>query len=145
MPILTHPAFGPKVAIAYISAGGLISLWTAVWYFTLGRDEGDLSTYTQFWLWGLFLSGLGMIMLGLLLGRIGRSARQVEMPPSEAVNAEASIQATAAANPPPVVAPGAPPNVETPTQPSTRVAPTPAAKQPATAAPQQYVPGVMRR
>jgi len=96
MPILTQPAFGPKVALAYVTAGMLIDVWSLVWYFT--RDY-DLSRTQQFWLIGLVLTGLTFIVLGLLLGPLGRQARRAELPPPEATNAEASIQQTAAANP----------------------------------------------
>ena len=65
MPILTQPAFGPKVALAYVTAGTLIDVWTLVWYFT--RDY-DLSRSQQFWVLGLVLTGLTFIVLGLLLG-----------------------------------------------------------------------------
>ena len=80
MPILTQPAFGPKVALAYVTAGMLIDVWSLVWYFT--RDY-DLSRTQQFWLIGLVLTGLTFIILGLLLGPLGRQARRAELPPPE--------------------------------------------------------------
>lgn len=100
MPILSHPAFGPKAALVYVTLGCLLDVWVAVWYFAFGRNEDEpLSSVTQFWLLGLFLTGLTFLVIGLLLGRIGRAARQAELPPSEAMPAEANIQKTAAANP----------------------------------------------
>jgi hypothetical protein len=95
MPILTQPAFGPKVALAYVTAGMLIDVWSLVWYFT--RDY-ELSRTQQFWLIGLVLTGLTFIVLGLLLGPLGRQARRAELPPPEETRAEAAIQHTAAAN-----------------------------------------------
>lgn len=124
MPILTQPAFGPKVALAYVTAGMLIDVWTLVWYFT--RDY-ELSRSQQFWVLGLVLTGLTFIVLGLLLGPLGRQARRAELPPPEATGAEARIQQTAAANPPAVanaaatparpVAPAAPVAPQTPPAP----------------------------
>ena len=109
MPILTQPAFGPKVALGYVTAGMLIDVWTLVWYFT--RDY-DLSRSQQFWVIGLVLTGLTFIILGLFLGPLGRQARRAELPPPEETRAEAAIQRTAAANPPAVagaaVSPGMP-------------------------------------
>ena len=62
-----------------------------------------------FWLVGLFLTGLTLVIIGLLLGQIGQAARRAEMPPSDVINAEARIQQTAAANPQPaIVGSGAP-------------------------------------
>ena len=107
MPLLSKPAFGPRTAIVYITIGSLIDVWTAVWYFTYARDDhGAISRNTWFWLAGLFLTGITLIVIGILLGEIGRSARKAEMPPREAQDQEATIQETAAANPHPAVAAG---------------------------------------
>ena len=106
MPMLSHPAFGPRTALAYVTGGTLLCVWTLVWYFT---REYKLAQSQWFWVAGLFLSGLTFVFLGLLLGPLGRAARQAELPPAEALKAEAAIQQTAAANPPAVVTPGAAP------------------------------------
>lgn len=106
MAILSQPAFGPRTALGYITGGLLLDVWTAVYYFVfLGGNI--ISNTTRFWLLGLFLTGLVFIFLGAFLGPIGRAARKAELPPDEAIQAEANIQATAAANPPPVVQPNA--------------------------------------
>ena len=101
MPILTQPAFGPRTALIYVTTGSLIDVWTLVWYFT--RDY-NLNHNQWFWVAGLLLTGLTFIILGLFLGPLGRAARHAELPPASAMPAEAQIQETAAANPPPVVA-----------------------------------------
>jgi len=141
MPILSHPAFGPRTAIIYITAGALIDVWTIVWYLAFGRESaGGINNNTQFWLWGFFLTGLTLVVVGLLLGRIGQAARKSEMPPSDAVAAEAQIQNTVAANPQQVVAAPAAPGA-TPANASPNVImPAPVA-----ATGQQFVPGVTRQ
>jgi len=105
MPILSHPAFGPRTALAYVTGGCLMCVWTLVWYFT---REYDLARSQWFWVAGIFLSGITFIFLGLILGPLGRVARQAEMPPLAVVGAEAAIQAQAAAHPPAVVMPAVP-------------------------------------
>jgi hypothetical protein len=136
----------------YITVGALLDAWTAVWYFWFARDqEGFISRNTWFWLSGLFLTGIILMLIGFYLGRIGRAARKAEMPPSEAVRAEAQIQQTAAAVPqtilPGVVQPGmtpvtgAMPGMVTPVGAATMAPPAPAA--PPTNG--QFVPGVTRR
>ena len=121
MSILTHPAFGPRASLIYITVGVLMDVWTAVWYFAFARGhiaaDGSsvvMTNTTWFWVVGLFLTGLTFVIIGLLLGHIGQAARRSEMPPSEAVNSEARIQQTAAANPAPIaVAGGVPVSTET--------------------------------
>jgi hypothetical protein len=122
MPILTKPSFGPRTSIIYITVGALLDVWVAVYYFVFARGDGDsLSRTTQFWLLGLFLTGLTLVIVGAFLGSIGRAARKVEMPPPSAVNKEAMIQQTAAANPPVVMAP--PPGTTQPAMPAQARAP----------------------
>lgn len=95
MPILTRPEFGPRIALTYVTCGALLDVWTLVWYFTY---EGQLTSTAHFWIIGLFLTGLTFVILGLFLGRLGRAARQDELPPVEAIKAETEIQKIAAAN-----------------------------------------------
>ena len=104
MPILSQPAFGPKLAIGFITGGALIDAWTLVWRYTLAPDV--LNSVQQFWFYGLLLTGLTFLVIGAFLGSIGRAARKAELPPTpETTRAEANIQGTAAATPHPV-APG---------------------------------------
>lgn len=104
MPLLSHPSFGPRTALIYVTVGSLIDVWTLVWYFT--RDS-QLSSTAQFWVIGLVGTGLTFIALGLLLGPLARWARQSELPPAEAIAAEARIQKASAVNSAPTVAPPA--------------------------------------
>lgn len=104
MPILSQPAFGPRTALGYVTVGALLDVWTTVWYFAFIQGAEHPSNTTWFFLVGLFLTGITLIALGLTLGPIGQAARRAEMPPSEAVSAEAAVQQVAAANPPAVAA-----------------------------------------
>jgi hypothetical protein len=102
MPVLTHPAFGPRTALGYVTVGALMCVWTGVWYWT---RETEISRSSWFWVAGFFLTGLTLVVLGMILGPLGRVARRAELPPTEALRAETAIQQTAAANPPAVVMP----------------------------------------
>ncbi|MCI0700466.1 MAG: hypothetical protein L0241_05235 [Planctomycetia bacterium] len=104
MPMLSHPSFGPRTALAYVTGGTLLCVWTAVWYFT--RDA-ELTRSQWFWVAGVFLTGITFMILGLLLGPLGRAAREAELPPASAIKAEAAIQQAAASNPPAVATPPA--------------------------------------
>lgn len=144
MPLLSQPSFGPRTAIMYITAGSLLDVWTAVWYFTFARNEsGYITSNTWFWLAGLFLSGVTFITIGILLGHIGRSARKAELPPKEVQAQETAIQETAAAHPQPVVANAAIPGVGTATA---ATVPAMGSAMPAVVAAQpQLMPQVTRR
>ncbi|MFO0801215.1 MAG: hypothetical protein U0804_27430 [Gemmataceae bacterium] len=98
MPILSQPAFGPKLSIAFITGGALVDVWDLVWYFTLAPHP--LTPPLQFMFWGLLLTGAVFLTIGFFLGSIGRAARKAELPPTaETTRAEAAVQAAAAANP----------------------------------------------
>jgi hypothetical protein len=94
MPILTKPTFGPRTALIYITVGALIDVWVLVWYFTRGYP---LTPTQRFWILGLGLTGLTFLVLGVLIGQIGRAARKAELPPEPETRMEADIQKTAAA------------------------------------------------
>lgn len=123
MAILTKPSFASSTAIVYITAGALLDVWTTVYYFTFMQD-GDSETRRTvlFWLAGFFLTGLTLMVIGFALGRIGRAARQAEMPPPEVTPQAAQAEMTAATAP--VVVPTA--SLLPPT-----TTPQPAAPQPA--------------
>lgn len=106
MPILSHPAFGPRAALAYITGGAILDIVVVCYYFFMVEEKGNVDKHhtLYFVLTSLFLIGLTLLAIGVLLGRIGQSARRAELPPPEAVNAEAAVQQAQAANMP-VVAP----------------------------------------
>ena len=144
MPLLSRPAFGPRTAIIYITIGALLDVWTIVWYFSFARNqEGYISRDTWFWLAGFFFTGWTRIVIGLLLGHIGQSARKAELPPAEAEEQEAAIQQTAAATPNPVVT-GAVPGQAVPMTGTIMAGAAPVSPA-APPAPPPYVPGVTRR
>jgi hypothetical protein len=145
MPLLSQPSFGPRTALIYITVGALLDVWTVVWYLWFARDQqGYISSNTWFWLTGLFLSGLVLLLIGFYLGRIGRAARKAEAPPPEVEAHEAAIQQTAAATPHPVVTgavPGQAVQTTGTTVPAAPMLPAPAAPPPQP----QFVPGVTKR
>lgn len=98
MPLLSKPAFGPGLALTFITVGALIDVWTGVYYLLAILPQGGPSSENQlFWVLGLFLTGLTFLVVGITLGPIGRAARQAELPPAGAMRTEGSIQRTAAA------------------------------------------------
>lgn len=142
MPILSQPAFGPKLAITFITGGVLMDVWTLVWRYTIAPS--DLTPNQRFWYLGLLLTGLTFFVIGAFLGSIGRAARKAEMPPAgEGTQAEEKIQAHAAANPNPGVSAAAIVPGTVPTAPPAGPALPPGAV-PTAVVPGQVVPGVVR-
>ena len=132
MAMLSKPSFGPRTSLIYITIGSLVLVWTAVYYaFFIAGDHKHHRT-ALFWIVGFMLTGITLIVVGLLLGNIGRAARRAEMTPEEVTNAEAKVQQTAAANPkqsPP------PPNAAQPAMPEAPAQPAPVAPPPPAATP----------
>lgn len=83
MAILSNPSWSSRLAVGYITGGALIDVWCLIWYSWLKAHppESDASYY---WCLGLALTGLTLVVIGFALGRIGRSAREAELPPKEA-------------------------------------------------------------
>jgi hypothetical protein len=96
MSILTNPSAALSTSLIYITLGTLIDIWTIV-SVVFYRPSTD---------WGLFLvigflvTGLALLIIGLLLGPIGRAARHAELPPAEVTPAVVQAEQTAAAHPP---------------------------------------------
>ena len=94
MPVMSQPAFGPKLSIGFITGGSLLTVWTLVWRYT--KSQGALTDDQQFYFWGVLLSGLTFFVIGAFLGSIGRAARKAELPPDhESLRAEVAAQMNA--------------------------------------------------
>src|SRR2546430_1676285 len=100
MAILTTPSKAVPIALVYITAGTLIDVWcvVALWYYPPDTAWG------KFLLAGTLMSGLALLVIGLLLGPIGRAARHAELPPTEVTAAAAQVEQEAAEHPPAVIA-----------------------------------------
>ena len=74
-----------RMAVIYITVGALIDVWTALYYFLKYEKNPDGShDNSLFWIAGFFFSGLALLIIGVLVGRIGRAAGQAEVAPSTA-------------------------------------------------------------
>jgi hypothetical protein len=125
MPILSQPAFGPKLSIGFITGGAVVDVWCLVWRFTIAGNE--LTQMQKFWFYGFLLTGATFIAIGAFLGSIGRAARKAELPPtSETVRAEENVQVSGPAPVMQVAAPPAPVGVMPAPGMPAAVAPAPA-------------------
>ncbi len=97
MPILSKPSSAARTAVMYITLGAIMVVWTSVWYLYLNRHGGsDLAYFTDY---GFFFTGLVLILIGITIGRIGRSARHAELPPEVNKHEETAEPAVATPQP----------------------------------------------
>lgn len=96
MPILSKPSGAVPTAVIYITLGALLVVWPGVWWWFVP----PVSSNGWFWLTGFFITGVVLLAIGLLLGRIGRSARNAELPPEEVTPSVASTDRAAATKQP---------------------------------------------
>jgi hypothetical protein len=71
------------MAVMYITIGALLGVWSVIYFIYISRRgalDPDYATDASYlWCLGFFLSGMVLIGIGLLVGRIGRSAREAEV------------------------------------------------------------------
>lgn len=96
MPILNKLSGAFPAALIYITVGTLIVIWTLV---ALVFNPPESNTGT-FWVVGFLVTGLALLVIGLLLGPIGRAARNAELPPPEVTAAALQAEQNAAARAP---------------------------------------------
>jgi hypothetical protein len=104
-PILSKPSSAARMAVIYITVGALMVVWTIVWYLYLNSHEG--SDALRYWCGGFFFTGVVLMVIGVTIGRIGRSARHAELPPE--VNKNEHTAEPAVTAPQPGAAPALPP------------------------------------
>jgi hypothetical protein len=75
MPILNKLSGAFPTALIYITVGTLIDIWTMVsLVFNAPQTQAG-----YFWVMGFLMTGMALLVIGLLLGRIGRADRTAEL------------------------------------------------------------------
>jgi hypothetical protein len=94
---LRQPSKSTGISIFYITVGILAAIWAAVWYFFLRNREQPASDWNYYLCAGLFFSGIALLLIGLLVGRIGQQARQADNPVGQVTAAAVTPEGTAPA------------------------------------------------
>ena len=105
MPILSTPSGAFPIALIYITIGTLIDAWTIVALYFYPPQ----TAWGNFWVAGFLATGSALLVIGLLLGRIGRAARSAELPPAEVTPDVSDAERKAAENPPVIASTPVPP------------------------------------
>ena len=77
---LRQPSRSAGLAIFLITVGTLAAIWSAVWYFFLKTRDNSPQDWAYFVCAGSFFSGVALVIIGTLVGLIGRQARQADNP-----------------------------------------------------------------
>jgi len=95
MRLSANPA--ARAALTYITIGALTDVWAAIWFWYMrSTQSGDQNGSWWYICTGLFLSGAVLMVIGFLVGRIGREARHADAPPASAGVAQQAAAAQAA-------------------------------------------------
>jgi hypothetical protein len=93
-----------RAALIYISVGALTAIWAGVWSVYLYNNPPTESAYT-YWCTGFLVTGICMLLIGLGLGAISRSAAPADLQPTGVPVPMVNVNPDAAAAPVPVLAP----------------------------------------
>jgi len=127
MAILSKPSASAHMAVIYVTVGALTDVWSGIWYAYLTNNPPERNS-TWYWCYGFLLTGLALFVIGLAIGRIGRSARHAELPPEEATPAVEKVDKEAAQRAP-LIAPVNPVNAQGAANGSYTVPPAPVSNQ----------------
>ena len=100
MWLLKQASPAARTALAYVTVGTLIVIWSGVGFVYLYNYPPD-NTAVYYSSTGSLVTGLALVFIGLALGRIGRSARHADIPhvgtPVEVANVPLDSTVTAPA------------------------------------------------
>jgi hypothetical protein len=75
-----QPSSPARTALIYITSGAFIVIWTGVWFVYLYNNHPQ-NNNVFYWCTGFLVTGLTLAFIGLVLGRMNRSARQAGLLP----------------------------------------------------------------
>ncbi len=73
-------ASSATTSLIYLTLGGLIDVWSIVYYFYLRNHDGTDIAFL--YVYGFIFTGVVLFLIGLAVGRIGHSARSAEVAPT---------------------------------------------------------------
>ncbi|MFO0927141.1 MAG: hypothetical protein U0736_08875 [Gemmataceae bacterium] len=75
-----QPSRSTQLSVLYITIGVLLTIWSSVWYYFLRHAEYSTDNWRYYVCIGSLFSGIALLIIGLLLGRIGREAQRADVP-----------------------------------------------------------------
>jgi hypothetical protein len=80
MWLFNQASTAARTSLVYITVGAMTVIWTGVWYVYLYNNPPETHS-VYYWCTGFLVSGLTLVLIGLGLGRIGRSAPGTDLRP----------------------------------------------------------------
>jgi hypothetical protein len=77
---LHQPSQGTRYSLYYITIGSVTVIWSGVWYYWLRHSATPLGDSRFYVCTGLLLTGLAFLVIGVLIGRIGKEASHADVP-----------------------------------------------------------------
>jgi hypothetical protein len=91
--MLPSTSSAARTALVYITVGALLVIWTGVWFIYL-RNSAPQNDAPYYWCGGLVITGITLIVIGLGIGQIGRSAKNADHNPQTVITTSALPAAT---------------------------------------------------
>jgi hypothetical protein len=109
-PTTHEPSQGAKYSLYYITAGALVVIWSGIWFYYLSNSEVPRGDSRWYVCTGLLLSGLAVLVIGMLVGRIGQEGKHADVPVAEVPAAQVPANGAVVDGPPTAPAPVQTPN-----------------------------------
>ncbi len=81
-PLLSKPSSIAPTSIFYVTLGALLTVWGVIWLVYLNNHppRNDVWNYVDYI---VLATGVVILVIGMGAGRIGRAAREAELPPKD--------------------------------------------------------------
>jgi hypothetical protein len=89
MWLFNQPSSSARTALIYITVGAVSVIWTGIWYLYLLNNPPEAHG-VYYWCGGFLLTGFTLMLIGFMVGQIGRSARHADNLPQEVSQAMAT-------------------------------------------------------
>ena len=94
-PLMSKPSGAAPATLVYITLGAIMTVWSGIWYMYLLNNPPQ-HPVINYICYGFLITGIVLLVIGIILGPISRWARHAELPPQEATpSAVESEQAVA--------------------------------------------------
>jgi hypothetical protein len=85
-----QPSSAARISLVYITLGALSVIWTGVWFVYLLNNPPDGNS-VYYWCGGFLVTGLTLLLIGFMVGQIGRSARPADVVSQEVAPTPAAV------------------------------------------------------